>query len=311
MFERFTGQARRVLWLAYQEAQRFDHDFLGAEHLFVAALRDASPDLLALLDRHGVAPDIVLPLFEPVLLAAEPNMMEGRVYLTPLVRRVLANAIDVAQRQQSPQAGVGHLVWAVLGEPETEIHRILGELGVDSQALRADLERLPPPGNRDLSVQPRRGDADSSRVDPSPQQIEQLLSAPTPSAELKSMSFVAPEANLGGAEIDWQLLLTQLILALTVGMAGGYMLFSNVDGMAGVTSVLFVVAIFRNSLIGAVACGVLGWLLATHLDPGDGLTHVLLPLAGGFVGSFLGNFWRRYCPFVIKPGQPPPRPPVP
>ena len=125
------------------------------------------------------------------------------------------------------------------------------------------------------------------------------------------MSFVAPEAAGGGAEIDWQLLLTQLILALTVGMAGGHLLFGNVDGMAGVTSVLFVVAIFRNSLIGAIACAALGWFLASKIDPTDGLAHVLLPLAGGFVGSFLGNFWRRYCPFVIKPGQPPPRPPVP
>ena len=311
MFERFTGQARRVLWLAYQEAQRFDHDFLGAEHLFVAALHDGSPEILGVLDRHGIAPDIVLPLFEPVLLAAEPNLMEGRVYLTPLVRRVLANAVDVAQRQQAPQAGVGHLVWAVLGEPDTEIHRILGELGVDTPALRADLERLPPPGNRDLSVQPRRGDAESGRVDPSPEQIEQLLSLPLPNAELKSMSLMPPDAIPGGAEVDWQLLLTQLMLALTVGLAGGYLLFANVDGMAGVTSVLFVVAIFRNSLIGAVACGVLGWLLATKIDPTDGLAHVMMPLAGGFVGSFLGNFWRRYCPFVIKPGEPPPRPPVP
>jgi hypothetical protein len=311
MFERFTGQARRVLWLAYQEAQRFDHDFLGAEHLFVAALRDGSPEILAVLERHGIAPDIALPLFEPVLLAAEPNLMEGRVYLTPLVRRVLAGAVDSAQRQHATQAGVGHLVWAVLGEPDTEIPRILGELGVDSRTLRADLENLPPSGNRDLSVQPRRGDSESSRVDPSPQQIEDLLSLQPPNAELNSMALAQPDALGGGAALDWQLLLTQLILALTIGLAGGYLLFANVDGMAGVTSVLFVVAIFRNSVIGAVACAVLGWLLASKIDANEGWPHLLLPLVGGFVGSFLGNFWRRYCPFEIKPGQPPPRPPVP
>jgi hypothetical protein len=311
MFERFTGQARRVLWLAYQEAQRFDHDFLGAEHLFIAVLRDGSPDIAGLLERHGVTVDIVGPLFEPVLLAAEPNMMEGKVYLTPLVRRVLDAALDAAQRQHAPQAGVGHLLWAVLGEPDTEIRRILGELGVDASALRDELDQLPPPSNRDLSVQPRRGESEAGRVDPSPEQIAQILAAPSPNAELRSMSLVPPEAIPSGAAVDWQLLLTQLMLALTVGLAGGYLLFQNGDGMAGVTSVLFVVAIFRNSLIGAIACAILGWLLAAKIDPTDGLAHVLLPAAGAFVGSFLGNFWRRYCPFEIKPGQPPPRPPVP
>jgi hypothetical protein len=311
MFERFTGQARRVLWLAYQEAQRFDHDFLGAEHLFVAVLRDGSPDIAGLLERHGVTADIALPLFEPVLLASEPNMMEGKVYLTPLVRRVLDAALDAAQRQHAPQAGVGHILWGVLGEPDTEIRRILGELGVDVNALREDLDQLPAPSNRDLSVQPRRSENESGRVDPSAEQIEQILAAPLPNAELRSMSLVPSEAIPSSAAVDWQLLLTQLMLALTVGLAGGYLLFGSGDGMAGVTSVLFVVAIFRNSLIGAIACAILGWLLATKIDPTDGLAHVLLPAAGAFVGTFLGNFWRRYCPFEIKPGQPPPRPPVP
>src|SRR5437868_6418494 len=150
MFERFTGQARRVLWLAYQEAQRFDHDFVGAEHLLIGVLREGSDDILALLRRHGLDRDVVVAQLDPVLLSANPNPMGGQAYLTPRVERVLEHAVQAAAREGLPQAGVGHLLVALLADPETETQRILTDLGVDLPALRADLERLPAPANRDL-----------------------------------------------------------------------------------------------------------------------------------------------------------------
>jgi hypothetical protein len=312
MFERFTGQARRVLWLAYQEAQRFDHDFLGAEHLLVGVLREGSDDVLAILRRHGVDREIALAQLDPLLLAADPNPMGGKVYLTPRVRRILADAIESAGRQHLPQAGVNHLFAALLTDPESDTQRLLHDLGVDVASLRSDLEQLPVPTNRDLAVQSRRGDSEPGRIDPSPEQIAQLLNEQMPHVELPSASAVAVGGQIPGvAELDWQLLLTQLVLAVSCGMMGGYLLFRSTDGMAGVTSLFFVVAIFRSSLLGAIAGGLLGWFIARDHDPFDGFSFFLLPVAGMFIGSFLGNFWRRYCPFVIKPGEPPPRPRVP
>src|SRR4051794_19788629 len=106
MFDRLTGQARRVLWLAYQEAQRFDHDFLGTEHLLVGILREGSEEVLGLLRRHGIEPDHVLMQIDPVLLAAEPAAAGGTIYLTPRARQILARAATEAERAHGSPAGV-------------------------------------------------------------------------------------------------------------------------------------------------------------------------------------------------------------
>jgi hypothetical protein len=160
---------------------------------------------------------------------------------------------------------------------------------------------LPAPGNRDLSVRLQRQESDGARVDPTPLQLQQLLCGEMPKVELSGQGIASQEATSPAvAELDWQLLLTQLVLATALGIFSGFIVFESVDGIAGVASVFFVVAIFRSSMLGALAGGIAGWFVAKRLDPTDRLLPLFVPWFGVFLGSFLGNFWRRYCPFVVK-----------
>ena len=42
MFERFTDRARKVMALANQEAQRFNHEYIGTEHILLGLVKEGS-----------------------------------------------------------------------------------------------------------------------------------------------------------------------------------------------------------------------------------------------------------------------------
>src|SRR5262245_37577709 len=42
MYERFTDRARKVMQLANQEAQRFNHEYIGTEHILLGLVKEGS-----------------------------------------------------------------------------------------------------------------------------------------------------------------------------------------------------------------------------------------------------------------------------
>src|SRR5205823_3835774 len=52
MYERFTDRARKVMQLANQEAQRFNHEYIGTEHILLGLLRE----------QEGVAAQVLMNL---------------------------------------------------------------------------------------------------------------------------------------------------------------------------------------------------------------------------------------------------------
>jgi ATP-dependent Clp protease ATP-binding subunit ClpC len=73
-FEKLTGQARRAVWLAYQEAQRFDHDYLASEHLLAGLLREGSTEIAAVFREQDIKPEEVIEKLEMTLAQAQPGI---------------------------------------------------------------------------------------------------------------------------------------------------------------------------------------------------------------------------------------------
>lgn len=303
-FERFTGQARRAIWLAYQEAQRFDHDYLASEHLLAGLLREGSPEIVAAFRQQEIEIDEILEKLEATLTSAEPAMASP-VFLTPRASRTLSEAVVLARQSHAGLANPGHIMRALIADPETSVRALLDAVGFDSAAGERFLLETGDALNRDLLVQSASATSDGGRVDPSPAQLAGLLAKESPQVELQFRGF-PPVVDPALAESDFQLFLTQLALALALGLTGGYIVWESIDGMAGAAVVFTLIACFRNSLLGLCAGATLGGMLAQKAQPGRGPeTHIeaLVPLIviGAFLGSFVGNFWRRFCPKYLHP----------
>jgi hypothetical protein len=155
MYERFTDRARKAMQLANQEAQRFNHEYIGTEHILLGLAKE----------RFGVAANILnslevdLPkLREEVskLTPSTPGMVRtGKLPWTPGARKVIEHAIDEARNLNDEHVGTEHVLLGLLCEVEELGARVLLGVGCDLQRLRAyvlayrDCAHLQPSSNLD------------------------------------------------------------------------------------------------------------------------------------------------------------------
>src|SRR5579875_1492526 len=99
--EKFNERARHVLELALEEARSFNHNYIGTEHLLLGLLRDGDGVAARVLDELGVGLDGVRAAVERKIGRGE-EPITGDLPYTPRVRKVLALAVDEAER-------MGHL----------------------------------------------------------------------------------------------------------------------------------------------------------------------------------------------------------
>lgn len=313
-FDQFTGQARRAIWLAYQESQRFDHDYLASEHLLAGLLREGSAEIARVFHDQDIKPADALERLEETLAKADVPPDSLGIYLTPRAKAALAQAIQQARLTHAPLAGSTHILLGMLVDPESSTREFLEEFGFDVERGERSLRDAANAPNRDQLVQAAPSGADGSRIDPTAAQLEQLLTGDSPRVQLAPGDelFAADPAI---AEIDFQLILTQLVLALAMGLAGGYIYFGTVDGMVLAAVVFALAACFRNSILGAILGAGLGVMVATKLHANnlqlDTPFEMLAVSAvlGAFLGSFLGNVWRRFCPKYLQPSLEHQKPP--
>src|SRR5690242_11397016 len=86
-FGRFTGQARRAIWLGYQDAQRFEHDFLATEHLLIGLLREGARDVAEVFTRQSIEPRSVIEKLETLFVQATQGPEQAVICLTPRARQ--------------------------------------------------------------------------------------------------------------------------------------------------------------------------------------------------------------------------------
>ena len=96
-FDKFTERARKVLTLAQEEAQRFNHNYIGTEHLLLGLVREGDGVAARVLSNMGVQLPKVRSAVEFIIGRGE-TMVMGEIGLTPRAKKVIELAVDEARR---------------------------------------------------------------------------------------------------------------------------------------------------------------------------------------------------------------------
>ena len=139
-FDRFDNDARRALTLAQDEAQRFNHDYIGTEHLLLGLIRE--PDTAASRILRGL--DVDLPKVRSAvefIVGRGVRPSTGEVGLTAGAKRAIEMAIDEARRRDERSIGTQHLLVGIIVESEDIGAGVLASMGVGLTQVRAAIDR--------------------------------------------------------------------------------------------------------------------------------------------------------------------------
>ena len=140
-FEKFSERARRVLSLAQDEAQRFNHNYIGTEHILLGLVRETEGVAARVLDGLSVDLTKVRSAVEFIIGRGE-RPAQGEIGLTPRAKKVVELAVDEARRMNHTYIGTEHLLIGLLREGEGVAAGVLESLGVNLEKVRAETHRI-------------------------------------------------------------------------------------------------------------------------------------------------------------------------
>jgi len=139
--DRLNEEAKSALTFALQEAQRFQHNYIGTEHLLLGVLRTEGSIATRALAHLGIHLAKVRSSVE-FIIGRGDRILLGQIDLTPRAKKVVALAEDEAQRLQHDYIGAEHLLLALVREGEGIAAGVLESLGVTLPAVRRQVMQL-------------------------------------------------------------------------------------------------------------------------------------------------------------------------
>jgi len=176
MFERFTDRARKVMALANQEAQRFNHEYIGTEHILLGVVKEGSGVGANVLKNLEVDLRKTRVEVEKCVKSGPETVTMGRLPQTPRAKKVIQFAIDEARDLGQNYVGTEHLLLGLLREKDGVAAQVLNNLGVGLESIRTETVRL-------LGVEKVEVDLSPDLMD----QLHQLVQ--TESVEVAPFSF--------------------------------------------------------------------------------------------------------------------------
>ncbi len=157
MFERFTDQSRRTVVLAQEEATRFNHNYIGTEHLLAGLRREKRGAAASALESAGITLDAIRREIE-TLIGRGLVAPSGHVPFTPRAKKCLELSLREALKLNHQHIDTGHLLLALISQDDCVAVQVLGEIGADLEQLRARVieEIVENPEDRGYSPPPRR-----------------------------------------------------------------------------------------------------------------------------------------------------------
>src|SRR5512141_1116944 len=140
-FDKFTDRARKVLTLAQDEAQRFNHNYIGTEHLLLGLVREGEGVAARVLENMNVELAKVRTAVEFIIGRGDRPVV-GEVGLTPRAKRVIELAIDEARRLGHNYIGTEHRLLGLVREGEGIAAGVLESLGVNLDKVRHEVIRV-------------------------------------------------------------------------------------------------------------------------------------------------------------------------
>ncbi len=142
MFERFTDRARRVMGLANQEAQRFNHESIGTEHVLLGLIKEGSGVAANVLRNLGVDLKRVRMEIEKKVPSGHEMVTMGRLPFTPRAKKVIELSFEEARALGHNYVGTEHLLLGLLRESEGVAAQVLVAQGLKLEDVREEVLRL-------------------------------------------------------------------------------------------------------------------------------------------------------------------------
>jgi len=139
---RFTERARRVLFLAREEARRLQHDYIGTEHILLAALREGEGVAVAVLLSLGVSTEQIRRKVEELMPKGGQTILMGELPFNLSARRAMELAVEEAKTLQHNYVGTEHLLLGLMEDQDGIASRALVSLGISAELMRSEIMRL-------------------------------------------------------------------------------------------------------------------------------------------------------------------------
>jgi len=97
MFNRFTERARKVLVLAKEESRRFNHDYIGTEHVLLGLIREGEGVACAVLQNLGINLEMIRAEIEKLITSGNSGSALGDIPFTPRAKKALELAAEEAR----------------------------------------------------------------------------------------------------------------------------------------------------------------------------------------------------------------------
>ncbi|MBU1042834.1 MAG: ATP-dependent Clp protease ATP-binding subunit [Candidatus Omnitrophica bacterium] len=142
MFDRFTERARKVILLAKEEAKRFNHDYIGTEHILLGLIKEGEGVAAAVLQNLGLNLDMIRLEVEKLVQPGPSTVTSGDIPFTPKAKKVIELAMDEAKSLGHNYIGTEHLLLGLIRESEGVAAQVLMNLGLDLNKVRKEIMDL-------------------------------------------------------------------------------------------------------------------------------------------------------------------------
>ena len=142
MYERFTDRARKVMQLANQEAQRFNHEYIGTEHILLGLVKEGSGVAANVLKNLDVDLRKIRMEVEKIVQTGPDMVTMGKLPQTPRAKKVIEYAMDEARNLNHNYVGTEHLLLGLLREQEGVAAQVLMNLGMKLDDVRDEVLNL-------------------------------------------------------------------------------------------------------------------------------------------------------------------------
>ena len=142
MYERFTDRARKVMQLANQEAQRFNHEYIGTEHVLLGLVKEGSGVAANVLKNLDVDLRKIRLEVEKLVQSGPEMVTMGKLPQTPRAKKVTEYSMEEARNLNHNYVGTEHILLGLLREQEGVAAQVLMNLGLKLEEVREEVLNL-------------------------------------------------------------------------------------------------------------------------------------------------------------------------
>ena len=142
MYERFTDRARKVMQLANQEAQRFNHEYIGTEHILLGLVKEGSGVAANVLKNLDVDLRKIRLEVEKLVQSGPEMVTMGKLPQTPRAKKVIEYSMEEARHLNHNYVGTEHILLGLLREQEGVAAQVLMNLGLKLEEVREEVLNL-------------------------------------------------------------------------------------------------------------------------------------------------------------------------